>query len=110
MLELYYAQKDGCKKHGDGHGKICLECVAGELKSRESAWQKERESLRGVLAAAAIAINSFTNTPAAADGDRKMVFRLDPGDFLQIREIEKFVRKTIAESAAPQPIPDQEGK
>jgi hypothetical protein len=27
VLDMYYRQKDGCKKHGDGHGKICLECV-----------------------------------------------------------------------------------
>jgi len=30
-LELYYAQKDGCKLHGDGHGKICVECVNDAL-------------------------------------------------------------------------------
>jgi len=32
-LALYYAQKDGCKKHNPGCGKICLECVDEALKA-----------------------------------------------------------------------------
>jgi hypothetical protein len=27
VIAAYYSQKDGCKKHGEGHGKICLRCV-----------------------------------------------------------------------------------
>jgi hypothetical protein len=33
---MYYRQKDGCKIHGDGHGKICLRCVDEALASKEA--------------------------------------------------------------------------
>jgi hypothetical protein len=35
-LDMYYRQKDGCKIHGDGHGKICLRCVDEALASKEA--------------------------------------------------------------------------
>jgi hypothetical protein len=53
--------------------------------------QDELLILRGTLAAAKIALGLFTNTPATADSERRMVFRIDPADFLQIRQIEKMI-------------------
>jgi hypothetical protein len=78
------------------------------LAERESAWQAEREQLRGALAAAKIALYTFTNTPATSDSEKRMVFRLDPNDFLQIRQLEEFVDKTLA--SGPQLIPEKEKK
>jgi hypothetical protein len=55
----------------------------------------EEMSLLGALAAAKVALYLFTNSPATSDRDRNMLFRIDPQDFLQIREIEKMIDDTL---------------
>jgi hypothetical protein len=74
-----------------------------EAASGPSLREKEPESmdLRGALAAAKIALHMFTNTPAEADSQRRMVFRLDPNDYLQIRQIEEAVDQALVASAPP---------
>jgi hypothetical protein len=81
-----------------------IEQMRAELAaSGPSLREKEPESmdLRGALAAAKIALHMFTNTPAEADSQRRMVFRLDPNDYLQIRQLEEAVDQALAASAPP---------
>lgn len=94
----------------------CLEMraelkAANEIKSAEkeillqevaknAALQAERDQLRGALAAAKIAIHTFTNTPASADSEKRMVFRLAPNAYLQIRQLEEFVDQTLRDRAS----------
>ncbi len=40
VLDLYYAQKDGCKKHPLGVGKICVECCAEALQEDRAHIEK----------------------------------------------------------------------
>ena len=49
-LELYYAQRAGCKKHHNGAGRICVDCVADEIAVLRDALDRElREGRNDML-------------------------------------------------------------
>ena len=52
---------------------------------------EQAELLLGMLASAKIALHLFTSAPATGDSNSRMVFHIPPGDFLEIREVEKFI-------------------
>ncbi len=73
--------------------------VVWDIEKLWMSWQASRnaalEPLAGVLAAASVGLHMFTNSPASTDSERRMIFRIDPQAFLQIREIEKMVADAI---------------
>ena len=42
-LELYYAQRAGCKKHHNGAGRICVDCVADEIAVLRDALDRMKQ-------------------------------------------------------------------
>ena len=74
----------------------------------DTSKQGQPMDLHGALAAAKIALHMFTNTGAEIDSQRRMVFRMDPGDFIQIRTIENAIGDTLAaQPSAPAATPDE---
>lgn len=90
-----------CESHGDiafihrsspSQRHVGIETEEAKRNARLIA---SAPDMLGALAAAKVALHMFTSVPATSDNERRMIFKLDPQDFLQIRQIEEMIWRAI---------------